>query len=299
ADDERADTSAVTFSLISLSMTAGALVGGRLPGLLAPLGAALAPETVLSYRATLVAGVALAAVGLVPLLAIGRGRPASPAQTGPLIGNAHRTRRVRNDMAAFVAVGALFSVSAAAIVPFYNVYLQDLGADPGVIGTVFSVAGVCGAVLGLLSPALARRYGVLRVAAGMRFAGVPLIALLLFAPSLPLAFAAQIVRSATLSMAWPVDSNFIAEILPNRQRATVFSLRSAAWNLTWAGASFIVGRLIVASGGYGVAFVTSCAFAALAVAVFSLYFLRHPHVVAQREAADGRRQTTVKVRVGG
>lgn len=299
-DDGRADTAAVTFSLISLSMTAGALVGGRLPGALARLGAAFAPETVVSYRATLVAGVALAAVGLVPLLLIGRGRPAGQAQTGPLIGNAHRPRRVRRDMTAFIAVGALFSVSAAAIVPFYNVYLQDLGAGPGVIGNVFTIAGVCGAALGLVSPALARRYGVLRVAAGMRVAGVPLIALLLVAPSLPLAFAAQIVRSATLSMAWPVDSNFIAEILPNRQRATVFSLRSAAWNITWAGASFVVGRLIVATGGYGVAFATSCAFAALSVAVFSLSFLRHPHVVAQRaEAAGGRRRTAVKLVVDG
>ena len=172
--------------------------------------------------------------------------------------------------------------------PFYNVYLQDLGASPSLIGTVFSIGGVCGAVLGLISPGLARRYGVLRVAGGMRFVGVPLLTLLLVAPSLPLAFAAQVVRSAALSMAWPIDSNFIAEVLPNRQRATVFSLRSAAWNFTWALSSFVVGRLIVATGGYQAAFVTSSLFALLAVVLFTGYFRRHPHVVAQRAARAER-----------
>ena len=287
-DAERADTSAVTYSLISLSMTGGALVGGRLPGLLPLVSAVFAPEAVATYRATLIAGVGLAAVGIVPLLLIGAGRRGSALQTGALLDNRPITRRVRGDMAAFVAVGALFSVSAAAIVPFYNVYLQDLGASPSLIGTVFSIGGVCGAVLGLISPVLARRYGVLRVAGGMRFVGVPLLTLLLVAPSLPLAFAAQVVRSAALSMAWPIDSNFIAEVLPNRQRATVFSLRSAAWNFTWALSSFVVGRLIVATGGYQAAFVTSSLFALLALALFTGYFRRHPHVVAQRAARAER-----------
>ena len=302
SDEDRADMSALTFALLSLSMTAGALVGGRVPGLLTLMSPRFTPESVAIYRGTLLAGVALTALGLAPLLAIGgrRGAVDRAARAGALLDGGHSPRRVRADMAVFVAVGALFSVSAAALVPFYNVYLKDLGASADAIGTVFALSGVSGALLGVAAPALARRFGVLAVAATARFAGVPLILLLVAAPGLPLAFAAQIVRATALSMAWPIDSNLIAEVLPGRQRATVFSLRSAAWNFTWAVGSFAIGRLIVATGGYNVAFVTSSLFAVLALALFSVYFGRHPHVLAQRaaraQASGVRRQASV---VGG
>ena len=302
-DQDRADLSALTFSLLSLSMTAGALVGGRVPGLLALASPRFAPESVATYRGTLLAGVALTALALAPLLAIGGKRAAADrsARTGALLDGGHSPRRVRNDMAVFVAVGALFSVSAAAIVPFYNVYLKELGASAGAIGTVFALGGVSGALLGVAAPALARRFGVLSVSGVARFAGVPLLLLLVVAPSLPLAFAAQIVRATALSMAWPLDSNLVTEVLPGQKRATAFSLRSAAWNFTWAVGSFAIGRLIVATGGYSVAFITSSLFAALALALFSVYFGRHPHVLAQRAAAKsgvGSRESPVVGAIG-
>jgi MFS family permease len=198
-------------------------------------------------------------------------------------------RRVRNDMLIFVGVGALFSVSAAAIVPFYNVYLTDLGASAGTIGTIFAVTGVFGAVLGICAPTLARRYGVLPVAAGARFAGVPLLVLLLFVPGLNLAFAAYAVRGAAMSLAWPLDSNLIAEVLPNRQRAIVFSYRSASWNLSWAVASFAIGKLIVVTNSYNVSFLTSGIFACLSIALFTIYFARHPHIAAERAKREAER----------
>lgn len=286
-DDERADVSALHFSVLSLSMMAGSLIGGRLPGLLAWLGPVFAPGTVAAYRATLLASVALTVLGLATLLFGKQPRDSADdpaARRGGLLDAGHRTRQVRRDMANFVAVGALFSISVAAIMPFYNVYLQELGATTGLIGTIFALSGVCGALAGPLAPPLARRFGILRVAAWARAIGVPLIVLLIFLPSLPLAFAAQIVRTIGFSAAWPLDANLIADVLPPRQRASVFSLRSAAWNLSWAATSFAVGRLIVATGGYTPAFVTSAVFAVLALALFTGYFARHPHVTGDRAA---------------
>lgn len=282
ADHERADVAAVTFSVTSLALTAGSLVGGRLPGLLAASGRGFALESVVTYRATLLAGIALTALGLIPLLLIGSRRAPPTVTGGALFGVGRLTPRVKRDMVAFIVVGALFSASVAAIVPFYNVYLQDLGADTSLIGTVFAVGGAAGALLGLTAPALGRRFGVLAVSGGVRLAGVPLIALLLVVPSLPLAFIAQVVRITAFSMAWPVDSNFMAQALPPRQRATTFSLRSAAWNFMWALSSLLVGRQIVASGGYQVAFLTSVVVALLAMAFFVIAFYRHPLIVQER-----------------
>ena len=45
-------------------------------------------------------------------------------------------------------------------------------------------------------------------------------------------------------MSWPIDSTFIADLLPPRQRAYVFSIRSVLWNAGWAMTSVIAGRVI-------------------------------------------------------
>src|SRR5262245_50795542 len=290
-DGERPDIAAIVFSVMSLSMTAGSLIGGRLPDLLGSLGGQFTPEAVVTYRATLLAGIALTIVGVLPLALIGSTHRGLALATGALVqGGQHITRRVRNDMAVFVGVGGLFSVSAAAIVPFYAVYLKDLGAEASAIGTIFALSGVAGAIVGIFAPPLARRYGVLPVAAGARFAGVPLLVLLLFIPGLNLAYLAYIVRAVAMTLAWPIDSNLISEVLPPRHRATVFSLRSAAWNCSWAVSSFVVGKLIVATDSYNVVFLTSSLFATLSLGLFTLYFWRHPYIVAlraKRLAASG------------
>jgi len=281
-DAERADISAIIFSVMSLSMTGGALIGGRVPELLGLLGGNFSLEAIITYRITLIIGIVLTIVGLLPLVMIGGSQRGLAIVTGRIMGGERPPRRVRNDMAVFVGVGALFSVSAAAIIPFYAVYLKDLGATSSLIGTVFAISGAIGAVVGVLAPPLARRYGVLSVAAGARFIGVPLLLLLIFVPGLNLAFLAYIVRAVGMTLAWPIDSNLIAEVLPARQRATVFSLRSASWNCSWAVSSFVVGKLIVTTNSYDVVFLTSGVFALLALALFTVYFWRHPHIIADR-----------------
>ena len=40
------------------------------------------------------------------------------------------TREAKRDTAVFVAVGLITAIGAGLVVPFYNVYLQTLGANP-------------------------------------------------------------------------------------------------------------------------------------------------------------------------
>jgi hypothetical protein len=169
---------------------------------------------------------------------------------------------------AFVAVGVCFSLSGAAFDPFAAVYLQGLGADPGTIGTIFALGGGVGALLSLAAPRLARRHGFLPTSAGLRFAALPLVLALLPLPLLPLACAAVGVRAVALAMAWPVDSTFIAAVVPPGRHAAVYSLRSAAFNGAWAAGSVLAGRAIVATGGYHVAFAANGAFIVLGLAVY-------------------------------
>lgn len=271
---DRQLVSTLAFAVIGLSGTLGSLVGGFLPRLLGDL------NPLWAYRWTLVAGTAFAATAVVPLLRMGsarQGKPEPDPSAAREAGDAAGRRQVRADVAIFVLIGGLMAVGAGMVIPFYNVYLSSLGADAGQIGLVFALAGLGAATIGLAAPVVARRWGALAGVAIVRLAGLPLYAVLLFAPALPVAILAHIARQTSVSMAWPIDSTFISEVLPPRARANVFGLRSAAWNLTWAGASLVGGNLIVRAG-YAPAFIAMIVFTAGSMALFVGYYMRHPRV---------------------
>ena len=271
--DQRQHVSAVAFSLISLAATLGALLGGFLPGLIPVTG-------VSAFRWTLVAGTTVGTFGLIPLFLMGparHGRAPIDATAPREAEGAAERRQVRRDMSVFVLIGGLMALGAGAVVPFYNVYLTTLGASPRQVGYVFALGGFSAATIGLAAPAVARRFGSLRAVALVRLAILPFYLLLILVPGFGLAVVAHVVRQTSISMAWPIDSTFIAEVLPPRARASVFGFRSAAWNVGYSLASLVAGVLIVRAG-YATTFLGLILFSILSMTLFLLYFGRHPRI---------------------
>ncbi len=271
--DERQFVSALSFSVVSLSSTLGALVGGFLPR-------ALPGDDLQTYRWTLVVGTMIGALGLLPMLMMGpaRGGRGLPDPTAPKEAtDPSEVRRVRTDVAVFVLVGGLMAVGAGMVFPFYNVYLTTLGASSTSVGYIYALGGLSAALIGLSAPLISRRLGSLYGVAVVRLSIVPFYLALILSPSLPIAAITHIVRQTSISMAWPIDSTFIAEVLPPRARSRVYGLRSAAWNLGFSGASLVAGFLIV-HVGYRVTFVDLIVFTGLAMALFVGYYSRHPRV---------------------
>ena len=268
---------ALTFSLNSISSTIGSLVGGWSPKIVSSL-VGVPVESVISYRFTLITGIALATFGLLPLWVMRHIRDhnqADVAQSSVLVEMPTSTRRVRRDMSVFVLIGLIMSLGTGAVVPFVNVFLESLGSNPDQIGIIFSVAGVVAAVTSLFAPALYRKFGALISSLFIRLMAAPIYLLLAFSPQTGIAIAAQVVRTTSVSMAWPIDSSFISDVLPPRARANAFSLRSGAWNLGYALSSVVAGELIVSSG-YRLTFVAYGISAIIAVATYVTYFWRHP-----------------------
>jgi MFS family permease len=202
-------------------------------------------------------------------------------------------------MTVFVLVGGLMAVGAGMVIPFYNVYLTRLGADATTVGYVFALGGLSAAVLGLSAPVISRRLGSLYGVAAVRLSIVPFYLALIVTPGLPLAAVAHIVRQTSISMSWPIDSTFIAEVLPPRARSQVYGLRSAAWNLGYSAASLVAGVLIVRYG-YEVTFIDLVVFTIVAMAVFVGYYSRHPRVRSGElsGALPPRRRAMVSVSSG-
>jgi MFS family permease len=187
-------------------------------------------------------------------------------------------------MAVFVAVGGIMSIGAGMVFPFYNVYLTTLGANSVEIGIVYAVSGLVAAVVGLGAPALGRRVGSLWAVFLVRNAIAPFYLLLIVAPSsilFSLAVVTHLVRQTTISMAWPLDSTFISEVLPARARSHVFGLRSGVWNLGWSAASLFGGWVIV-QAGYGWPFASLVAFTFLSSVLYVGYYGRQPDIKAGR-----------------
>ena len=274
---ERHHVAALAFSLNSLSMTFGSLLGGWMPRSLS-LFSSLDSQSAEAYRYTLILGIVIAAFAIIPLLMMSAERKQSiPQDESDSGSHAHAVvnnpQTVRRHMAVFIAVGGLMSIGAGALFPFYNVFLERQGASAGEIGLIFSAAGLMAAFVGLLSPLVAQRMGSLKAVMFVRLAPVPWYLMLMLTANLPIAIVAHMLRTTSINMAWPIDSTYISEILPARARAAVFSYRSAAWNFGWSIASFIAGGLIVAHG-YNVAFGTYSISMTVAMALFYVYFSR-------------------------
>src|SRR5690606_13240512 len=214
------------------------------------LPALLPLEGLLEYRYTLILGMLVTGLGLVPLFIMGDARkgsaPPDPSEVRPE--SVADRRQGRNDMAVFIAIGGLMALGAGIVGPFFNVYLSTLGASSTEIGIVFALAGLSSAAVGLSAPAVSRRFGSLWAVVVVRTSIVPFFLLLILIPAYPIAVLAWIARQTSISMAWPIDSTFIAEILPPRARASVFGLRSAAWNVGFSIASLVGGIIIVRFG---------------------------------------------------
>ncbi|MCA1666408.1 MAG: hypothetical protein LC793_03220, partial [Thermomicrobia bacterium] len=125
-----------------------------------------------------------------------------------------------------------------------------------------------------MGPVVAARFGTLRTVGALRISPFPLFVAMIFVPHLALAIPAHALRVTSINMSWPLDSTFIADLIPARQRAYVFSIRSVLWNTGWAVTSIIAGRVIRAANSYAPVFVIYAVFLVLSVVLFQVYFQR-------------------------
>jgi len=252
AAEERRTAFAANFAALSLASIAGSTLGGALPSLVA------APGEVAGYRAALLVGSALTALGTLWLFAADDTRLepsiAPPAPPAP-VGSAATARpstpdQVRRDVIAMVVATALLAASTALVVAFFNVYLTDVvHASISEVGVVFTAGAVAMAPASLIGPAAARRYGSLATIVVPRLLTVPLILALAFGPPvLSLGLIVSALRSALVSISQPLDNAFAMELVSPRDRTRVAALRTVSWNGGWALATVVGGRAILLVG---------------------------------------------------
>ncbi|MEZ4522108.1 MAG: hypothetical protein R3A46_10775 [Thermomicrobiales bacterium] len=88
-----------------------------------------------AFRGTMIIGIALAALALIPLFLMSAQRRTSTPATARRHDDEEEPdtdappKEIRNRMIVYVAVGGLMALGGGAVFPFYNVYLSSIGAS--------------------------------------------------------------------------------------------------------------------------------------------------------------------------
>jgi predicted MFS family arabinose efflux permease len=206
-------------------------------------------------------------------------------------GEAPVTREERRRLLPIALNALLIGMGAGLVIPFMNLYFKDrFHCSSARIGLLFSVAQVFTAAAALLGPALARRFGKLRVAVSSELASLPFLVTLGGEHRLGVAAASFWMRATLMQAATPLLQTFVMEAMPPSLRARATSLTNLVWNLGW-GVSAVMAGTVIERFGYAMPFYMTAVLYAIAATTFWLAFRKVPEQGADVKLSEEAKGT--------
>jgi MFS family permease len=159
----------------------------------------------------------------------------SVRSSGPLAEAVLHEKRERLPVALFVKLlvpDLLFTMGEGAVVALMQLFfILRFHLLPGPLGIIFTISGLAGGIFSLTAPLFVKRWSKLRVVTTVQYLTAPLMVLIGFAPTLPLAIAGEYTRSFMRTLIEPIYAAFAMEQVTNRQRATLSGFYSVTWSI--------------------------------------------------------------------
>lgn len=241
----------------TLAAMFGALVAGFFPSW---LEAARSLDKLEAFRWATYIGIGWWFLSLIPAVMmrphvsdeVAEARRHAPDRPG-LFGSIHSPALIKK----FVVIGALLALGGGFVLRLTNVFLAEDGhVGEGQIGLIFAFGSLTLSVAAFSAPFAAEKLGKMRAIWLTRFAAIPFILLLGFAPVLAtpttivsFAGAAFVLRTALFNMSGPLYDAFTMESLHPNERATFTGLSALVGSALAAGAGFL-GAYLMASGSF-------------------------------------------------
>jgi MFS family permease len=108
---------------------------------------------------------------------------------------------------------------------------------------VFTISGLAGGLFSLTAPLFVKRWSKLRVVTSVQYISAPLMVLIGFAPTLPLAITGEYARSFLRTLIEPVYAAFAMEQVSDRQRAILAGCYAVTWSIGFSIGPMIAGWL--------------------------------------------------------
>jgi MFS family permease len=126
----------------------------------------------------------------------------------------------------------LFTMGEGAVVALMPLFfILRFHLLPGPLGIIFTISGLTGGVFSLTAPLFVRRWSKLRLVTTVQYLSAPLMVLIGFVPTLPLAIAGEYTRSFMRTLIEPVYAAFAMEQASDRHRATLSGFYSVTWSI--------------------------------------------------------------------
>jgi len=155
--------------------------------------------------------------------------------SGPLAEAVLHEKQGRMPVALFVKLlvpDLLFTMGEGAVVALMQLFfILRFHLLPGPLGIIFTISGLAGGIFSLTAPLFVKRWSKLRVVTTVQYLTAPLMVLIGFAPTLPLAIAGEYTRSFMRTLIEPIYAAFAMEQVSDRQRATLSGFYSVTWSI--------------------------------------------------------------------
>jgi MFS family permease len=220
-EENRASAFSLIFSVSIGTSALGGVVCGYLPDWLKMAGYSLQAGEI--KRWILIVSCGIAALGLIPLMALKLPKPQPAADEEQ---PARRPRwKIHPFLLRFLPCMALWTAVLASFTPFANVYLsRDLHIPLSRIGIIFSVAQIVQLAMGLLTPIVFRRLGLVPGIVATQIATAAALAWLGVTQDARLAVALYLGFSALQWMSSPGLYNLVMSRTPEKERSTAAAM---------------------------------------------------------------------------
>jgi predicted MFS family arabinose efflux permease len=245
----RASAFSLIFSVSIGTSAVGGIVCGYLPGWLHAAGFVMSAAEV--KRLILIGACALAAIGVFPLLLLELPAPvkSDSAQEGEGPGRKRTRWKLHPFLLRFLPAMALWTAVLASFTPFANVYLsRDLGIPISSIGFIFSLAQVLQLCVGMATPLVFRKAGLIHGIVATQVATALAMICLAAVHEKHLAVVLYLSFTATQWMSSPGIYNLLMSRMPDDQRSTASAMTMFSNALLQSAATAGAGILFVRFG---------------------------------------------------
>ncbi len=166
----------------------------------------------------------------------------------------------------------LVGLGAGLFIPYFNVYfVQHLGASSALFGLIDGGANGINALLTLVAPLLALRFGKINTVVYTRLLSIPLLLIFGFTSVLPLAALLYLFRQGAMDMSNGVFQVYSMEAVPVQRRGVANSGYQSAMQVSWA-VTTPLGGLLIAHVGYTPVFIAGAVLYLAAVVLLLVRF---------------------------
>lgn len=271
SEGQRVSLFAVSQSVGWVAVLVGDLLGGLIPEAAASRGhmSSASPGAIRTAFIATTALVVLALPFLARVIRHGSSRAATPISPKGML-NVDLRR-----FSQLVLPEFLLGIGAGMFLTFIQLYYaQRFRLTPGPIGTILAVGAAITAVGTLGAPAISRRFGVTRTVALTQMAGFPLILILAFVASLPLAIAVFYIRQVALNIQAPLAMVFGMDYVVPQERARLSTALMVGNGIGVGGIGPLASGFLQAWGGFQLAFSVAAIFYLLAGLSYLVLFGR-------------------------